>query len=593
MHFKFIILLTVILSVFSIFLKLSNVRGTDTQSEILKKAAQKNTVFLNHFFKNGAKSAINDEPLRYYWPSGEFSDEPKEGKEVTERVKKFREKIERLRQRSQQDRGKQSTREYLLKDFKVNTKRPTEDIDDPIYILGDTYEEKITRLPFEGKALSSDGAESAGWSHDYWALAFGSLSFRYATESSLKGYEEAFNAYQQPKDFFQLRKKTNKKSFDAEDIDYWSPAEKYDLLIGDSRFTLTNTLKSEGLAYAEYNEADLVYDDGALARIEKLKKDVPTWMGKCHGWAAAATVVQKINKAVTLTGYYGDTIRFHADDIRGLITLKWAESPFDTNYAGGRCWKELAQIRKDEHSGAIDDQECFDVNPHAFRIILSNRIGLRKQSIVMDATFDAEVWNHPIRSYQVLSHFNPATGEIFGFDDKILQEAFALFGSNKDPFLKLREKKWQEAHKHNQRWIRYKNKNGKEFRPTWIVGETMAVHYLTETVPTHGRPYEDEIITVIYSYDLELDENGLAVGGEWYSNKHPDFLWAPADGARPKNDWDWYLEDGKVAYDGHNLEEIHAVKDEENDTPAAFASSAAKAPLATIIDYLIDQAKKK
>src|SRR3989338_3200470 len=118
MHFKFIILLTVILS--------SNVRGADTPSEILKKAAQKNTVFLNHFFKNGAKSAINDEPLRYYWPSGEFSDEPKEGKEVTERVKKFREKIERLRQRSQQDRGKQSTREYLLKDFKVNTKRPTE-----------------------------------------------------------------------------------------------------------------------------------------------------------------------------------------------------------------------------------------------------------------------------------------------------------------------------------------------------------------------------------------------------------------------------------------------------------------------------------
>jgi hypothetical protein len=37
-------------------------------------------------------------------------------------------------------------------------------------------------------------------------------------------------------------------------------------------------------------------------------------------------------------------------------------------------------------------------------------------------------------------------------------------------------------------------------------------------------------VLVDYFYDLELDGSGKIIGGEWYLNKHPDFLWTPAPG---------------------------------------------------------------
>jgi hypothetical protein len=49
-------------------------------------------------------------------------------------------------------------------------------------------------------------------------------------------------------------------------------------------------------------------------------------------------------------------------------------------------------------------------------------------------------------------------------------------------------------------------------------------------------------------YDLELDENLEIIGGEWYSNSHPDFLWAPIKNAKAKSSGDARLRgtwDGK------------------------------------------------
>ena len=43
--------------------------------------------------------------------------------------------------------------------------------------------------------------------------------------------------------------------------------------------------------------------------------------------------------------------------------------------------------------------------------------------------------------------------------------------------------------------------------------------------PRHGVPHEDKLKVVTYWYDLELDEDNNIVGGEWYTNRHPDFLW--------------------------------------------------------------------
>ena len=44
----------------------------------------------------------------------------------------------------------------------------------------------------------------------------------------------------------------------------------------------------------------------------------------------------------------------------------------------------------------------------------------------------------------------------------------------------------------------------------------------------------DVKIAAIYSYDLELNAEKEIIGGEWYGNRHPDFLWTPVKGPRAR-----------------------------------------------------------
>ena len=69
----------------------------------------------------------------------------------------------------------------------------------------------------------------------------------------------------------------------------------------------------------------------------------------------------------------------------------------------------------------------------------------------------------------------------------------------------------------------------------------MIVEYMKETRPEQNEsddPSYDEIGKVIYRYDLEVAFDGEIIGGEWYSNKHPDFLWTPEKNARPQTNLD-------------------------------------------------------
>lgn len=112
-------------------------------------------------------------------------------------------------------------------------------------------------------------------------------------------------------------------------------------------------------------------------------------MGICHGWAPAAFSVKRPNNHFNLTAADGKTkVFFWADDVRGLSCLKWASSEFSTAFLGGRCNKNEGSIETDEETGLVIDDECFDVNPGAWHIILSNELGTNKKSFVIDATWD-------------------------------------------------------------------------------------------------------------------------------------------------------------------------------------------------------------
>ena len=100
---------------------------------------------------------------------------------------------------------------------------------------------------------------------------------------------------------------------------YFSASEKYDLLISDLSFTLTNQNKQQGKPLSKNG-------------------DVEFWMGICHGWAPASLIYSRPQRDVEMVAGDGSTkIKFYADDVRGLLSLKYANNANDNLFVGGRC----------------------------------------------------------------------------------------------------------------------------------------------------------------------------------------------------------------------------------------------------------------
>jgi len=99
--------------------------------------------------------------------------------------------------------------------------------------------------------------------------------------------------------------------------------------------------------------------------------------------------------------------------------------------------------------------------------------------------------------------------------------------------------------------------------------------------PLPASPHDDALNGARYMYDLELDAQGNIVGGEWYQNQHPDFLWLPPPGTKALSQPERGTE---VAAARANWEAAHPV-------PAAWrteavSASAAGQPLAHIVNAL-------
>ena len=332
------------------------------------------------------------------------------------------------------------------------------------------------------------------WSDDYWPLYKGVLAFRYGDQNKVTGEdwkEYTDYVYQNPSSSY------IGEGFDG--IEFLSPAEKYDLLVGDKDETLTKRMLSEGRPY---------YD-----RTGK----VETWMGICHGWAQAAYMLDRPSHKVNVLAADGQTvIPFFPSDIKALGSLLWANVNVYTNFSGGRC--NVKDPEKDE-VGRVIDQKCFDTNPGTWHRAVVNQIGLSDRSVIIDATYDYEVWNQPVYSYSYL-YFNPETYET--------SKNFSDVAVDVNDFKKDKFKK-------------YRHENTKK-----VVGVEMVLEYIAETQPVQseedGEAF-DYVKTVFYRYDLELDNSGNILGGEWYSNMHPDFLWTPRKGDRALTRLDRNIED--------------------------------------------------
>lgn len=371
------------------------------------------------------------------------------------------------------------------------------------------------------------------WSDSYWPIFKGSLANRYSDPAFPDSIDWKENA-----DFIQA-------NLGQGALESLSPAEKYDLLVGDPAFTLTQKMLDEGRPYYEKNQ------------------QVEPWMGLCHGWAPASFMEKRpVNAVETLSFDGGKRILFYPSDIKALATLLWAKGRSrGTRFIGRRC--NTASPPRDRLGRPLQ-QECLDTNAGTWHLSIVNQIGVSGRAFVMDATPDYEVWNHPVLGYSY-SYFSPVTGKTSATitGAKISRSSFPS-----DPRAAFRVK-----------------------GSTDIIGIRMKVDYLVETFPSDRRVDSDRydgIKSVTYEYELELDPDGKILGGEWISQDRPDFLWTESAKSVPQTAGDQLLDQqlDRSSWKAADLEKV----------PYAWQSAARRSanagqPLRRIVRGLIQAAQ--
>ncbi|MEZ4384528.1 MAG: hypothetical protein R3A79_24580 [Nannocystaceae bacterium] len=407
--------------------------------------------------------------------------------------------------------------------------------------LSDRAESLVDRLTYTDLATMDEANLRAAelrespWSDDYWAICRGILGARYADRDF-----PADGGWQRCRSYVQGRPAAAIVAGGAaSELDRLAPAEKYDLLVGDAAGTLTRAMWAQGEAY--------------FARYGK----VETWMGICHGWAPAAYMLGRPRKVVTALAADGRTqLRFYPSDIKGLASLLWANASTVSRFVGGRC-NDKNPGR--DRVGRVVSTKCFDTNPGTWHMAVVNQIGHMRRSLIIDATFDYEVWNQPVFAY-AYSYFNPQT---LRFSPTLHGATVPYAAFTRDWFRSYRSPKVRA-----------------------VAGIAMDLRYVVETKPTHSAedsPADDAIHTVRYLYDVELDAAGEIIGGEWYTNRHPDFLWTPPPGARAKTAADAFARE--IWSKGQPLPPSW-----RQAALRAAGSTSGPAPLAKIVEGLIERA---
>ncbi len=338
---------------------------------------------------------------------------------------------------------------------------------------------------------------SPPWADLRWSLDIGLIAARYRDKKfkNLDSFEERL-AYVQDKP---LKEIAQNEASGSDAIKQLSPAEKYDLLVGDLDANLTNKMWDTGTFY-------------------KNNGGIGSWMGLCEGTAASTSLLPEPLRSVSVTDpVYGKKIEFLASDIKALSTLLFSEFTLQVPIVGGRCDK----------SSIDGEPECESLNPAIWFKALHYLMGLHDDRIFVDVTPTLEVWNAPVVSY-ITKFQNPITG---------------VMSDNPDGMI--------------VNYLDYKSSDSyKDKRPEKIHS---IIGVMTEVLVPAGYTTATEgenpakLVTKLYRYDLELDAAGIILGGEWHNQNHPDFLWALEDGYLAESYADRVI--GRISWDGSPINE--------------------------------------
>ncbi len=345
---------------------------------------------------------------------------------------------------------------------------PTEDIITPLL---EGRREIISLGEIDRLSLNSGKTSLDLWSGSYWPHYQGSLGVRYrdSSFSALIKTAENFSKYKELYDTNPLYVLSGREGL-------MSPAEKYDLIVGDPEMSLTK------------------YSWELGEKAMSLSGKVPTWRGICDGWSSAAQKMPRPARSVVLKTPYGLPITFYPEDIKALGSQLYARAQRNVIFLGKRCRPVFGAL-----TGA-----CDGTNPGAFHKAIVNRVGAMKKSFNVDISSSSEVWNYPVKSYK-LSYYNVLTGK----ESQNFKDVYEVFDKKN----------------------RFKKKNRRHESTYAIVGVKAQVVYTDMRVANvleTDSAAEDKELVKNYKYDLELDYGFNILGGEWESAM-PDFIWAPND----------------------------------------------------------------
>lgn len=279
-----------------------------------------------------------------------------------------------------------------------------------------------------------------------------------------------------------------------------SPAEKYARAFGLDTQTFMNqvsevngVLSKKSRKACATNEDCSALNDGSVCGKRKGELSgycIPAWFGICHAWAPAAILEPEPKCSAVVNG-----VEFKPMDIKALLTEVYDGSDIPTVFTGAR-FNGVGNETRDQF-GRHPDPRYRDLGAGFFHIAIANLLGKLKTSFIVDAAVGREVWNQPVRGYQILEE-TPMTLE---------HGATTHFGVKEYPFNPAAASLVYVV-----------------TRFTWVVESLEDGALVLTQDPSRYTKSAD------YSYLLELNEDNEIIGGEWVDkslSEHPDFLWLP------------------------------------------------------------------
>ncbi len=207
--------------------------------------------------------------------------------------------------------------------------------------------------------------------------------------------------------------------------------------------------------------------------LSKASPRAEEWEGICHGWAPAS-INHPEPRPMSLRNRDGITVPFGSADIKGLLSYYYA------NHANLASAQIGLRCNFGQWTGG--KRECTeDLNAGAFHIVMTNMLAIKHTSFVMDVDRWKEVWNQPVIGYR---------SRVLGDWQRPSRGAAARAVSE----LRFATEIWYVE----------------EDEPSWNVD-----------FGTENQVFQKKD----YTYRVEVDANGMIVGGAWESDERPDFIW--------------------------------------------------------------------